>query len=280
MPPPGLAKRSPVVKACGGCLGYYASVFLGIIALGVAVYHFQEGNPASGGVALAVALAGLIGAVLLHRQMGSLASVETGTETPEGAEHRKIHPLLCRIGEAGNGSLRAGQGDDARRQYLKVLQYLAARQLIDQFLLGKAYLGLMMVEAQRPGGQLKELVENPAERLTGAMEVAGVMSAPAHHVFKSPMLSPEDHRLYHDLCDLARGNRPEPPQDTMSPWDLALATQESFPVAHLGRNVVATVLDEWYATMGEFHALTEACEQAAGSLEELTSSMDQAASDS
>ena len=66
-----------------------------------------------------------------------------GKTPPEGVQHLRYFPLLCQAGDDAQRYWEAGFPGRAQREYLKVLWYLGGSGLIDQFLLGKAYLGLM-----------------------------------------------------------------------------------------------------------------------------------------
>ncbi|MEW6278522.1 MAG: hypothetical protein AB1758_07880 [Candidatus Eremiobacterota bacterium] len=152
--------------------------------------------------------------------------------------------MLCQMGDDGNLYFQNAMPGRAQREYLRILCYLAGRGLIDQFLLGKAYLGLMATAAVAQMEALRALVDKPATGgWSGPMEVVGVFFNPAHHCFKSPMLSQEDNQLYQELCAFARGRGPQPTRP-MSPWDLRLATQDRFPVLLVTRSIVATVLEK------------------------------------
>lgn len=167
-----------------------------------------------------------------------------GREPPEGAEHRKLFPLACQMGDDGNTYLGHGLHGRAQQCYLKVMDYLVGKGLIDQFLLGKAYLGLLMVAALHGGDDLRDLVDGSSGSRDGPMAAAYALLTPARHCFKTPILAPQDHMLYHDLCDFARGRASTPPQNTMAPWDLRLASLERFPVLLLARRTVVTVLEK------------------------------------
>ena len=57
------------------------------------------------------------------------------------------------------------------------------------------------------------------------------------------MLSPQDHKLFHDLCAFSRGTLSRLPELKMSPWNPGLATQDRFPVILLAENMIVTVID-------------------------------------
>lgn len=162
---------------------------------------------------------------------------------PEGLEHLRVFPLVCQMGDDGNKLLESGLPGRAQREYLKVLWYLGKSGLVDQFLLGKAYLGLMAVTLQMPGNQLKALVNGPRESFNGPLEVVGALFNPAHHCFKERLLTHSDHQLYHDLCAYARGTLPKAPTVKLSRWDVSLASVERFPVLYVPRSIVACVIE-------------------------------------
>lgn len=177
--------------------------------------------------------------------MGSLfkkkGAADEGKMAPEGVEHLRTFPLVCRAGDEGNRQLEAGMTGRAQREYLKVLHYLAGKGLIDPFLLGKAYVSLMAVALKLEGNQLKALVNGPSGGgFKGPMEVVGAFHDAAHDCFQEKMLSPSDHQLFHDLCAYARGTLPRPPAVRLSRWDLSLATREKFPVT-LQKKVVCVL---------------------------------------
>ncbi len=153
-------------------------------------------------------------------------------------------PLLCQMGNDGNQLLTGGFPGRAQREYLKVIYYLVGRGLIDQFLLGKAYLGLRVVEAEKPeGGALHALVDGPPPGgFGGAMEPVGMLHGPALHVFKHGMLSAHDQRLFESLCKMRLGHGGKP-TEAASAWNLGLAQAPQFPVLDLANSTVAVVLD-------------------------------------
>lgn len=196
-----------------------------------------------GGTALVALLflGGGAAAVAVRRRTASATTSPTQWQVA-GAEHLAAFPLLCQMGNDGNENLTAGMPGRAQREYLKVLWYLAAKGLIDQYLLGKAYLGLMMTEARNPQSQLGSLIDPPDEGFSGPMKVVSSLCGPAHHVFKEKMLSPADQELYEALCRFHR-KKGSLPEGEMSPWDLSLASADTFPVLHVPTHTVATVLD-------------------------------------
>lgn len=167
-----------------------------------------------------------------------------GQATPEGQEHERFFPLMCQAGNDGNKYLEAGMPGRSQREYLKLLWYLAGTGMINQFILGKAYLGLMAVESLKPPDQnaLLFLVKGPPpDGFGGVMQVVSGLFKPAHHCFKEQMLSDTDHQLFHTLVSHAEG-APRP-ELVMSPWDVGLAKIPRFPVLHLSQMVVACVIE-------------------------------------
>lgn len=172
------------------------------------------------------------------------ASPNLGQATPEGVEHERFFPLMCQAGDDGNKYLEAGMPGRSQREYLKLLWYLGGTGMINQFVLGKAYLGLMAVESLKPPEQnaLTFLVKGPPPGgFGGAMQVVSGLFQPAHHCFKEQMLSDKDHQLFQALVSHSEG-APRP-ELVMSPWDVKLAKLERFPVLHISQMVVACVIE-------------------------------------
>jgi hypothetical protein len=188
--------------------------------------------------------AGLAGGWLWRRKSAgsSSPSARGAAAVQVGQQHTTLFPLLCQLGNDGNGFLEAGMPGRGQRQFLQLFWYLVSRGLIDQYLLGKAYLGLLMCEAHNPNGSLTTLLEGPVETFRGPLEPIGPMRGAAAHVFKNNMLSEQDTKLYQSLLDYAAQRGPLP-TETMSPWDLSLAQAEQFPVLHIPTSCVAAVLD-------------------------------------
>jgi hypothetical protein len=181
---------------------------------------------------------------LFKKKKPQQAPPSTGGPTPEGLEHERFFPLLCQAGNDGNKYLEAGMPGRSQREFLKILWYLGGSGMVDQFILGKAYLGMMAVESLKPAEQnaLLYLVKGPPpDGFGGPMQVVGGLFQPAHHCFKEQMLSDQDHQLFHDL--VAHANGGPRPDLVMSPWDVGLAKQERFPVLDMSKMVVACVIE-------------------------------------
>lgn len=166
-----------------------------------------------------------------------------GRPTPSGVEHETCFPLLCQMGNDANRLVESLLAGRAQREYMKIIYYLVGRGLIDQFLLGKAYLGLMAVEAENPNGSLHALVGGPPSGgFGGAMEPVGMLYGAATHVFKHGMLSANDQRVFEGLCKLGLGQGAKP-VEAMSAWSIELARAPQFPVLDLANSTVAVVLN-------------------------------------
>lgn len=168
-----------------------------------------------------------------------------GGPTPEGRQHEKVFALLCQSGDDGNKYLEAGMPGRSQREYLKLLWYLGGSGLIDQYILGKAFLGLMAVESLKPSEQnaLSYLVKGPPPGgFGGPMEVVGALHKPAHHCFQAEMLSEQDQKVYQGL--LAHVDGAASPPLSMSPWDTRLARAPQFPVLHIPTMTVACVIEK------------------------------------
>ena len=201
-------------------------------------------GPHTPGAAPAVLIVALIGGLVAFsiRRQNQFQAAASNASMVAGAEHVTAFPLLCQMGNRGNQSLDAGMPARAQREYLKVLWYLASKGMLDEYLLGKAYLGLMMAEAKNPQGNLGSLIDVPPAGLPGPMEVVSTLSGRAQHVFREKMLSANDSEIYKALCAFHRKKGPLP-EGSMSPWDLSLVSSESFPVMHVPTHQIATVLN-------------------------------------
>lgn len=185
-----------------------------------------------------------MGSFFKKKKEQAAASTTAGQATPEGKAHEDYFPLLCQAGNDGNKFLEAGMPGRSQREYLKLLWYLGGSGMVDQYILGKAFLGIMAVESLKPAEQsaLIFLAKGPpAEGFGGPMQVVSGLFRPAHHCFQEQMLSDQDHQLFHALVAHVEGG--PKPDLVMSPWDVSLATAERFPVLHITKMVVACVIE-------------------------------------
>ena len=136
----------------------------------------------------------------------------------DGRVHMRVFAWICQKGDDAQVLANAGHYDEAINEFKEILTYLGANLIIDQFLIGKAYLALFAIAAERGEG-LEDLKRGilPIDEL-----LAEFFLGPLAKIRELGILSSNDRQIWERL---ATGSKQSLIAE-LSPWDLGLVTPE------------------------------------------------------